>query len=65
MALIGKPGSKRDFAQRHGGRRNLAASEIDAQIPQVFADGAAEIFAKHASKMHRVNAADFGDFFER
>ena len=65
MALVGKTGGERDFAERRFGRRNLPVGKLDAQTAHVFADGAAEFPAKNACQVNRMNADNAGDVFDK
>jgi len=65
MALVGKPGGERDFAERRGGRRNLPPGKFDAQTAHVFADRAAEFPAKNARQVNRMNACYTGNVFDK
>ena len=61
MTVVGKSGGVGNLTERLVGQRNLPRRKFDAQTSDVFANRAAELFPKHAGKMHRMNAGNFHD----
>ena len=60
VTLVGKACGNCDFTQQRVRGDDLFGRKVQAQTPDIFADGATILFSKDAGQMYRMNAGGFG-----